>query len=70
MSGRYTAGELRRIDAWANWVMTRQDAEEVDCEGCGAEIGQHCTNPTTGDVLRAPAHPQRIKKAEQRKTTR
>ncbi len=57
---RYTSRELRRLDALANFQSTREDAETVGCDGCGAEPGERCVNPTTGDPLRGPAHHQRI----------
>lgn len=45
-----------------HWRMDRDRAERMVCRwpGCGAQIGQHCRNPRTGDVIKAPAHPPRI----------
>ena len=49
------------------WLMTRDEAERVACpiEGCGAPIGKHCRNPTTGDPTNFPAHAARIRAANE-----
>lgn len=53
--------ESRRRNADHAWRLEREEAEEAPCEYCGAKTGEHCTNPTTGDVINAPAHPVRLK---------
>ena len=54
---------MRRIRAEVadlEWRMERARAETVPCTWCSAAVGQHCTNPATGDESNAPAHPPRI----------
>ncbi|MFF5988154.1 zinc finger domain-containing protein [Prauserella flavalba] len=64
---RYTQRELRQIDEFANFWMTREDAETERCEHCAAEPGQTCRDPDTDEPVRYPAHWIRIKTSEQRK---
>lgn len=69
MTAHYTDRELRAIDAFANFHMTRQDAEEVACEQCTAAPGQTCRNPDTGEPVPYPAHWIRIRTADQQRRT-
>jgi hypothetical protein len=57
---RYSATELRRLDALGNFQSTRQDALTVECPRCGAPVDHLCVNVLTEELLRAPAHPERI----------
>lgn len=57
---RYTSRQLRDLDGLAYLESTREEALTVECDGCGAEPGQRCVNPTTGELLNGPAHHQRI----------
>ncbi len=64
---RYTPRQLRDLDGLAYLESTREDALEFLCDGCGAQPGERCVNPTTGDLLNGPAHHQRITAATQKK---
>lgn len=50
-----------------HWRMARDEAETVPCRspGCGADVGEHCQNPITGEELAGPAHWQRVRDARQ-----
>lgn len=63
---KYTAAELRRLDVLGNFEMTRDEALNVECpvEGCRKLVGERCVNAENGDLLRAPAHWQRLREAE------
>lgn len=60
----YTPRELAEIDEYANFWMTRLDAETVACTYCAAAAGQTCLDPDTGEAVPYPAHWHRIKKSE------
>lgn len=66
---RYTARELRRLDALGDFQSTREDALTVDCPRCGAAVDELCVNPLTGETLRGPAHPPRITAYERKVAT-
>lgn len=64
MTHRRTARELRELDALAHFHMTSEDALTVPCPQCQAPPGELCANPHTGEPIRAPAHWQRIHRAD------
>ncbi|UJW32408.1 hypothetical protein L3Q67_01060 [Saccharothrix sp. AJ9571] len=61
-----TPGEKRRHRATTDLLEESERLQAVPCRGCGQGIGQACINPTTGDELRAPAHPQRYTDTKQK----
>ncbi|MEU0531998.1 zinc finger domain-containing protein [Amycolatopsis tolypomycina] len=63
---RYSATELRHLDALGEFQSTRQDALTVECPRCEAPVDQLCVNTITGELLRAPAHPERIARFERK----
>ncbi|MFR9807097.1 hypothetical protein ACL02T_33090 [Pseudonocardia sp. RS010] len=43
------------------WLCEREDAQTVPCPDCHAPSGSTCTHPTGQPLVRAPAHPGRIR---------
>jgi hypothetical protein len=64
---RYTARELRKLDAIGNFQNDRETALTVDCDVCGKGIGEACVN-AFGREVPYPAHFHRLMKAEGRLT--
>lgn len=53
---------LSRADrARQEWLCERAEAELEDCPDCSVPAGTTCTHPDGHPLVRAPAHPNRIK---------
>jgi hypothetical protein len=56
-----TAADRHRYD----WLELHVHALTVGCPRCCRPVDQACVNALTGEVLAAPAHPQRISRADE-----
>lgn len=58
-----------KLDRLADRISLRELAQEVECQDCGAAIGDPCVHPD-GVPLAKVDHPRRIRKAERARAER